>query len=170
MSAIASFYFLPAAKRAALECAARTGAVYPRRFLFVSFGRFQPSPFPAFLANHAREDNGFAWSGWAFYWLDLFLEEMDRPSLTTCCIEPLSGEVSRAQGGGVWFFDGDGARKLASSLDGLSVPPDVLARVLPHAPSEQDFSCEAVRGAAETLREPFAQLGDDTLGLLDIGA
>src|SRR5262245_9458509 len=111
MSAIASFYVVPAERLTEIVTAATPA---PRGWFRASRDSFWDV-----LRGSGRELEQFAWSGWVFNTLELYLEDRHGLSCANFGDAVTSGQLSRARGSDWLVLPAVSAGELLTALDGV---------------------------------------------------
>jgi hypothetical protein len=163
MSAIAAFYVVPAERLTEIVAAAtpaRGGWFRPPRDTFWDV-----------LRGSGSELGTFAWSGWVFNTLELYLE--DRHGLTYANFgdDATSGQLSRARGSNWLVLPRVSAAELLTALDGVECETgDVSAFVAAeHGPDDAADEAVAVQAAVTILKTWLAEVSPRSIGLLSVG-
>jgi hypothetical protein len=163
MSAIASFYIVPGERLTDIVAAARP----------VSGGWFRPprDTFWSVLRGSGRELETFAWSGWVFNTLDLYLESRHGFMYGNFGDAAASRELSRARGSDWLVLPAASAVQLRAALDGVDCEVgDVTVFVTgEHGPDGAAEEAVAVQAALTTLKVWLADVSPGSVGLLSVG-
>jgi len=160
MSAIASFYVVPA-ERLTDVIAAATPA---------PGGWFRPvcDRFRDVLRGSGREMESFAWFGWVFNTLDLYLESRHGFMYANFGDAAISGQLSRARGSDWLVLPATSAVELLAALE--CEAGGVTAFVASeHGPDGAEEEATAAQAALITLKAWRAEVSPGSVGLLSVG-
>jgi len=156
MSAIASFYVVPSERLTDLVAAATPAPG----------GRFRPArdTFWDILRGAGRELETFAWSGWVFNTLDLYLESRHGLMYDNFGDTAVSRQLSQARGSHWLVLPAASAAELLTALTGAAGEhgPDDAAE-------EAAEEAAAVQAALITLKTWLAEVSPESVGLLSVG-
>jgi hypothetical protein len=163
MSAIASFYVVPGDRLTEIMVVAAP-----------SPGGWFRSPrdtFPEVLRKACRELETFAWSGWLFNTLDLYLENRHGFMYSNFGDAAASRQLSKARGSDWLVIPASSAVELLAALERIDCEAgDVMAFVASeHGPDSAAEEAAAVQAALTTLKAWLAHLSPESVGLLSIG-
>jgi hypothetical protein len=163
MSALASFYVVPAERLTDVIAAATP----------VPGGWFRSARdgFWEVLRGSGRELETFAWSGWAFNTLDLYLEIRHGFMCANFGDAAVSEQLSKARGSDWLVLPSDSAVELLAALDNVECEAeDVTAFVASeHGPDGAEEEAIAVQAARTTLKAWLAEVSPGSVGLLSVG-
>jgi hypothetical protein len=146
MSAIASFYVVPAERLTDVVTAATP----------VPGGWFRPArdTFWDVLRGSGRELERFAWSGWVFNTLDLYLESRLGFMYANFGDAHTSQQLSQARGSDWLVLPAASAVELLAALDGVECPADDVTAFVAseHGPDGTEEEAAAVHAALTTLK------------------
>ncbi len=163
MSAIAKFYVVSSNRLTDIIDAAKP----------VSGGWFRAARdnFSSVLKDAARELEAFAWSGWVFNTLDLYLEDRHGLSYPEFGDAAMSRQLSKARGSDWLVMPAASAARLLAALETIDCEAnDVTAFVATERGS--DLAEEEVAGvgaAFAALKSWLAEIAPGSVGLLSIG-
>jgi hypothetical protein len=163
MSAIASFYVAPDERLTDIIAAATP----------VPGGWFRPARdgFWDVLRSSGRELETFAWSGWVFNTLDLYLEVRHGFMYANFGDAPTSRQLSQARGSDWLVLPAASAIELLAALDVVECEAgDVTAFVASErGPDGAEEEGMAVQAALTTLKVWLAEVSPGSVGLLSVG-
>ena len=163
MSAIASFYVVPDERLTDIIAAATP----------VPGGWFRPARdgFWDVLRSSSRELETFAWSGWVFNTLDLYLEIRHGFMYANFGDAPTSRQLSQARGSDWLVLPAASAIELLAALDVVECEAgDVTAFVASErGPDGAEEEGMAVQAALTTLKVWLAEVSPGSVGLLSVG-
>ena len=163
MSAIASFYVLPAERLKEIFAAAPPA---PR-------GWFRPArdTFWDVLHSVARELETFGWSGWVFNTLDIYLESRHGFMYANFGDADASRQLSKARGSDWLVIPAASAGELLMALaDVKCEDSDVTAFIASeHGSDGAAEEAVAVQAALTTLKAWLAEVSPGAVGLLSVG-
>jgi hypothetical protein len=163
MSAIASFYVVPDERLTDIIAAATP----------VPGGWFRPARdgFWDVLRSSGRELETFAWSGWVFNTLDLYLEIRHGFMYANFGDAPTSRQLSQARGSDWLVLPAASAIELLAALDVVECEAgDVTAFVASErGPDGAEEEGMAVQAALTTLKVWLAEVSPGSVGLLSVG-
>ena len=163
MSAIASFYVVPAERLSDIIAAATPAPG----------GWFRPArdTFRDVLRSAGRELEKFAWSGWVFNTLEMYLENRHGFMYSKFGDDAASGQLSKARGSSWLVLPAASAAELLSALDGVRCEASDLTAFAAseHGPIGAAEEAEAVQAALTILKGWLAQVSPGSVGLLSIG-
>jgi hypothetical protein len=163
MSAIASFYVVPAERLTDIVAAATPAAR----------GWFRPARdmFREVLLGSGRELETFAWSGWVFNTLDLYLENRRGLMYVNFGDAATSRRLSKARASEWLVLSAASAAELLAALDGVECEADDVRAFVAseHGPDGAAEEVVAVQAALTTLKTWLAQVSPGSIGLLSIG-
>jgi len=163
MSAIASFYVVPDERLTDIIAAATPdGGGWFRR---------KRDAFWDTLRGTGRELETFAWSGWVFNTLDLYLEHRYGFMFDNFGDADASAELSKARGPYWLVFRASSASELLSALTAVECETgDVTAYVASeHGPDGAEDEAAAVQAALVSLKTWLAEVAPGSIGLLSVG-
>jgi hypothetical protein len=163
MSAIASFYVVPAEHLTDVVTAATP----------VPGGWFRPArdTFWDILRGSGRELERFAWSGWVFNTLDLYLESRLGFMYANFGDAHTSQQLSQARGSDWLVLPAASAVELLAALDGAECPADDVTAFVAseYGPDGTEEEAAAVPAALTTLKAWLAEVSPGSIGLLSVG-
>jgi hypothetical protein len=163
MSAIGSFYVVPDERLTDVVAAATP----------VPGGWFRPARdgFWDVLRGSGRELETFAWSGWVFNTLDLYLEIRHGFMYANFGDAPTSRQLSQARGSDWLVLPAASAIELLAALDVVECEAgDVTAFVASErGPDGAEEEGMAVQAALTTLKAWLAEVSPGSVGLLSVG-
>ena len=163
MSAIASFYVVPGERLSDIVAAATPAPG----------GWFRPArdSFRDVLQSAGRDLEKFAWSGWVFNTLELYLESRHGFMYSKFGDDAASGQLSSARGSSWLVLPAASAAEFLSALDGVQCAAgDVTAFVASeHGVDGAAEEAEAVQAALTILKTWLAEVSIGSVGLLSIG-
>ena len=163
MSAIASFYVVPDERLTDIIAAATP----------VPGGWFRPArdEFWDVLRSSGRELDTFAWSGWVFNTLDLYLENRHGFMYANFGDAPTSRQLSQARGSDLLVLPLAAAVELPAALNGVECEAgDVMAFVASeHGRDGPEEEAMAIQAALTTLKAWLAEVSLGSVGLLSVG-
>ena len=163
MSAIASFYVVPAERLSDIFAAATPA----------SGGWFRPArdTFWGVLRGAGRELETFTCSGWVFNTLDLYLESRHGFRYGKFGDAARSLQLSKARGSDWLVLPSASAAELLAALDGVECEAsDVTAFVASeHGPDGAAEEAVAVAAVLTTLKAWLAEVSPGSVGLLSVG-
>jgi hypothetical protein len=164
MSAIASFYVVPAERLPDIVVAAAPSKI----------GWFRAAPTDKFwriLRDAGRELEPFAWSGLIFNTLDLYLETRHGFMFDRFGDADASDCLTRLRGSYWLVLPQDRADALLAALATVCADREALAAFLrdEHGTDTVDEEVTAIETALTTLRAWLAAIPPEWLGLLSIG-
>ncbi len=163
MSAIASFYVVPGERLSDVVAAATPapgGWFRPARDMFWDV-----------LRASSRELETFAWSGWVFNTLDLYLESRHGLMYANFGDTAASRQLSQARGSHWLVLPATSAVDLLAALDGVECEAgDVAAFVASeHGPDDAAEEAVAVQAGLATLKAWLAEVSSTSVELLSVG-
>jgi hypothetical protein len=163
MSAIAAFYVVPGDRLTEIMVAATPSPG--------SWFRSPRDTFPEVLREAGRELETFAWSGWVFNSLDLYLENRHGFMYSNFGNAAASRQLSKARGSDWLVIPASSAVELLAALNHIKCETaDVTAFVASeHGPDSAAEEAAAVQAAMTTLKAWLAHLSPGSVGLLSIG-
>ena len=163
MSAIASFFVVPGEFLPDIVAAATPAAG--------GWFRDARDAFRDVLRSSSRELETFAWSGWVFNTLDLYLESRHGFMYGNFGDTAASRLVSEARGSDWLVLPAPSAAELLTALDGIECEiGDVTAFVVSeHGPDGATEEAVAVQAALTTLKAWLAEVTPGSVGLLSVG-
>jgi hypothetical protein len=163
MSAIASFYVVPDEHLTDIVAAATPAPG----------GWFRPARnrFRDVLRASGRELETFAWSGWVFNTLDLYLESRHGLLYANFGDAVASRQLPQARGSDWLVLPAAAAADLLAALDGVECEAgDVTAFVASeHGPGDAVDGAGAVQAALTTLKAWLAEVSSESIGILSVG-
>jgi len=163
MSAIASFYVVPGDRLTDILAAATPAPG----------GWFRPArdTFWDVLRSSSRELETFAWSGWVFNTLDLYLESRHGFMYGNFGDSAVSRQLSKARGSDWLVLPAPSAARLLAALDaGAGEAGELTAFVTSeHGADGAAEETVAVQAALTTLRAWLAEVPPGSVGLLSVG-
>jgi len=163
MSAIASFYVVPSGRLIDIFAAA---APAPR-------GWFRPThdSFRVVLRSASRELETFAWSGWVFNTLDLYLESRHGFMYGKFGDAAASRQLSKARGSDWLVLPAVSAVELLAALNDVVCDASELTAFVAseRGPDGAADEAVAVQAALSTLKAWLAEVSPESTGLLSIG-
>jgi hypothetical protein len=163
MSAIASFFVVPGERLTDIVAAATPAPA----------GWFRPGrdTFRDVLRSSSRELETFAWSGWVFNTLDLYLESRHGFMYGNFGDSTASRQLSEARGSDWLVLPAPSAAQLLAALDGVAGEAgDVTAFVISeHGADGGAEEAVAVQAALTTLKAWLAEVPPGSVGLLSVG-
>jgi hypothetical protein len=163
MSAIASFYIVPAERLTDIVAAATPA---PGRWFWPARDTFWDV-----LRGACRKLETFAWSGWVFNTLDLYLESRHGFMYANFGDAPISRQLSQARGSDWLVLPAASAVELLAVLDDVECPAgDVTAFVVSeHGSDGAADGAAAVQASLITLKAWLAEVSVGSVGLLSVG-
>jgi len=163
MSAIASFYVVPAERLTDIVAAATPAPG--------GWFRSARDTFPAVLRGSGRQLETFAWSGWVFNTLDLYLKSRHGFMYDNFGNAAYSRQLSTARGSYWLVLPAASVANLLAALDGVECEAgDVTAFVASeHGAEGAVEEAVAVQAALTTLKAWLAEVLPGSAGLLSIG-
>jgi hypothetical protein len=127
--------------------------------------------FPEILRASGRELETFAWSGWAFNTLDLYLESRHGFMYVDFGDAAISRQLSKARGSDWLALTSASSVQLLAALNAIECEAsDVTAFVASeHGPDDAGEEAEAVHAALTTLKAWLAEVPPESVGLLSVG-
>jgi hypothetical protein len=118
-----------------------------------------------------RELETFAWSGWVFNTLDLYLESRHGFMYANFGDVPLSRQLSQARGSDWLVLPAASAVELLAALDGVECPADDVTAFVAneHGPDDAMEEAAAVGAALTTLKAWLPEVSPGSVGLLSVG-
>jgi hypothetical protein len=163
MSAIASFCVVPDERLTDIIAAATPAPG----------GWFRPARdgFWDVLRSSSRELESFAWSGWMFNTLDLYLETRHSLMYANFGDIAMSGQLSKARGSDWLVLPATSALELLAALDGIECEADDVTAFVAsgHGPDGVEEEAMAVQAALTTLKVWLAEVSPGSVGLLSLG-
>jgi hypothetical protein len=163
MSAIASFYVVPAERLTGIVVAATPAPG----------GWFRPARdgFWDVLRGSGRELETFAWSGWVFNTLDLYLESRHGLIYADFGDAAVSEQLSKARGSDWLVLPSTSAVELLATLDGVECEADDVTAFVAseHGPDGAEEQAMAVQATLTTLKAWLAEISPGSVGLLSVG-
>jgi hypothetical protein len=163
MSAIASFFVVPGERLTDIVAAATPAPA----------GWFRPArdAFRGVLRSSSRELETFAWSGWVFNTLDLYLESRHGFMYGNFGDAAASRQLSEARGSDWLVLPAPSAARLLAALDGVEGETgDVTAFVIcEHGADGAAEEAVAVQAALTALKAWLAEVPPGSVGLLSVG-
>ncbi len=163
MSAIASFYLVPAERLNDIIAAATPT---PRAW-------FRPArdKFWDVLRGSYRELGTFPWSGWAFNTLDLYLERRHGFMYANFGDAAASRLLSQARGSDWLALPATSAAELLAVLEGVECDASVVTAFVAseHSSDGAEEEAVAVQAALTTLKAWLAEVSPGSVGLLSVG-
>jgi len=163
MSAIAQFHVVPGDRLAEVLAAAAP----QRRGWF----RAAHDSFRQVLRGAGRELETFAWSGWVFNTLDLYLESRHGLMYGSSGDSAASRQLSAARGSYWLVLPQGGAAELLAALESIKLDSGDLTAFIAaeHGPAADPDEVTAVQAALTTLKAWLAQVPPQWVGLLSVG-
>ena len=163
MSAIASFYVVPSGRLIDIFAAATPA---PRGWF-----RSARDSFWVVLRSASRELETFAWSGWVFNTLDLYLESRHGFTYGKFGDAAASRQLSKARGSDWLVLPAASAVELLAALnDVVCDASDLTAFVASErGPDGATEEAAAVQAALSTLKAWLAEVSPESTGLLSVG-
>jgi hypothetical protein len=163
MSAIASFYVVPHERLTDIVAAAtptRGGWLRPAHDTFRDV-----------LRGSGRQLQTFAWSGWVFNTLDLYLRNRHGFVYDKFGDAAASRQLSKARGSDWLVLPAASAAELLAALDGMECEAgDVTAFVTnEHGKDGAAEEAVAVQAALTALKTWLAEVSPGSIGLLSVG-
>ena len=123
------------------------------------------------LRGSGRELERFAWSGWVFNTLDLYLESQHRLIYGNFGDTAISRQLSHARGSEWLVLPSASAVELLAALDRVEGEThEVTAFVVSeHGPDDAAEQAVAVQAALTTLKAWLAAVSPGMVGLLSVG-
>jgi hypothetical protein len=163
MSAIASFYVVPSERLTDIFAAATPAPG----------GWFRPArdTFWVALRSASRELETFAWSGWVFNTLDLYLESRHGFMYGKFGDAAASRQLSKARGSDWLVLPAVSAVELLAALDDVECDAgDLTAFVASErGPNGAAEEAMAVQAALSTLKAWLSEVSPESTGLLSVG-
>jgi len=163
MSAIASFYIVPGERLTDVVAAATPAPG----------GWFRPErdTFWDALRGAARELETFAWSGWVFNTLDLYLESRHGFMYANFGDAVASRQLSKARGSDWLVMPAASAVELLAALSGVECDAGDVAAFISseHGTDGAGEEAVAVQAALTTLKAWLAEVPPGSVGLLSVG-
>jgi hypothetical protein len=163
MSAIASFYVLPADR---LDEVAAAATPRPRGWFRGAQDRFWEV-----LRGNSHALDAFGWSGWAFGTLDIYLKDRHGFMYGDFGDAAATAQLTKARGSYWLVLPATAAGQLRAAIDGLDPPLDDVTELCAseHGPAEAAEEAEAVRAALTMMKSWLAQVPEGSVGLLSVG-
>ena len=163
MSAIASFYVVPDERLTDIFAAATP----------TSGGWFRPTrdTLPGVLRSAGRELATFAWSGWVFNTLDLYIESRHGFMFGKFGDAAASRQLSKARGSDWLVLPAASAAELLAVLDSVECEGSDLTAFVANEHGQDGAAEEAVmvKAALTTLKAWLADVSPGSVGLLSVG-
>jgi hypothetical protein len=162
MSAIASFYVVPDEGLTDIIAAATPAAG--------GWFRRKQDSFWDTLRGTGRMLETFAWSGWVFNTLDLYLQHR-YGFMSDNFGDDASAQLSKARGSYWLVLPASSASELLLALNAVECETgDVTAFVASeHGPDDAEDGAAAVQAALATLKAWLAEVAPGSIGLLHVG-
>lgn len=172
MSAIASFHLVAATDVDELIDAAipKRTEVKKKFLIFTRREVVEEYRLPAFLEEKATEGEAFDYSGYAFTDLETFLADQDGPSILGSFRQNDCEKIAREAEATIGLYDNAEARRLVEELDKFQlVDSDLEAFLKSEYEIAEPEGIEAIKEARDQLKRWLAQVGEGTVGMLQIG-
>jgi hypothetical protein len=162
MSAIASFYVLPHERL--------TGVVDAAAPVAAGWFRGKQDRFWAVLRGCSRELETFAWSGWVFNTLEMYLMERHGFSYVDFGDPDVSQQLTKARGASWLLLTAASADRLRAALDGVEWDSDDVTAfvVSEHGAEAAAEGAAAAQAAFAALKTWLAELTPGSVGILAI--
>ena len=163
MSAIASFYVVPDERLTDVVAVAAPSAG--------GWFRRRRDNFWDALRGAGRGLETFAWSGWVFNTLDLYLESRHGFMFDNFGDADSSALLSKARGSYWLVFPASSARELLLALDAVECETGDLTAFVAgeHGPDDAADEAVAVQAALVALKAWLAEVAPGSIGLLSVG-